>query len=101
MHQLVIPKDILVEIDFTDPSVPVSVKQFRPLLWREGNSFCCLLGPDMVHGVFGCGSTAEETLTDWSDNLQYRLDHPQENDCIVQYVEDVLHSGIKDGGGFI
>ena len=95
MKQLTIPKEILIEIDFSDDKIPVSVNVFKPSLFQEGNSFCCLLGPDLQEGVFACGPTKEAALKMWDEELQERLQNPHENDSVVQYLQEIRKTTVE------
>ena len=96
MKHLIIPKEIVVEIDFSKENIPSSVGVFRPTLFQEGNSFCCLLGPDPEEGVFGCGPTKEAALKMWDEQLQDRLAHPHENDSVVKYLQEISNGSVEN-----
>lgn len=79
-----------------DPSSVISVpltgaaKALHPIVFKEGDSFCALLGPDPQAGVFGCGSTPKSALTDWDEHLKEHLATAGDDDEIVQHVKGVL-----------
>jgi hypothetical protein len=54
-----------------EPGVPESVRDEIPLLYKDGNAWCCLLGTDFQIGVTGCGDTALEAMLDWDKAYQY------------------------------
>jgi hypothetical protein len=91
MKQLNVPDEVKVEIDFTDSHVPDSVKTFQPLLFKEGNEFCCVLGPNPEEGVYGCGETPLAALKDWDKNLQKRKKVNDKNDEVSLYIHRVLN----------
>ena len=86
MKQFEVPDRAKVNIDISDPDIPDSVKQLRPVLFQEGDAYCCLLGPDPQAGVFGCGSSAKAALQDWDKNLQTLKDSGKEGDEVLEYV---------------
>lgn len=79
-----------------DPKYIVDVKLagvaevLHPTVFKEGDTYCCILGMDPVEGVFGCGDTPEEAVTDWDETLRIRLKESADDDEVVRYVKDVL-----------
>lgn len=91
MKQLEVPDDIKVTIDLNDKKVPDSVKTFQPVLFKDGNSFCCVLGPDPQEGVFGCGDTPIEALKDWDKNLQQRKEVTDKDDEVAAFIHRIIN----------
>jgi len=52
----------------------------KPVIFQEGNPFCCLLGTDPQAGVFGCGDSLKEAIADWDQHLKERIKAPIRND---------------------
>jgi hypothetical protein len=79
-----------------DPAAVVSAElsgpagALRPVVFREGDSFCCLLGHDPQTGVMGCGSTPDAAVQDWNDRLKQHLAEHDDDDYIVQYVRFIV-----------
>jgi hypothetical protein len=73
-------------------TVPLNgaAKALKPILFKEGNAFCCLLGPNAQDGVFGCGHTPKQALQDWEERLKDHLATAGDNDEVVQYVREML-----------
>jgi len=90
MEQMNVDESMKVDIDYSGPNLPASVKKLEPLLFKEGDSYCCLLGPDPQEGVFGCGDTPELALNDWDQNLANHLATTTEDNEVTAYVKDVL-----------
>jgi hypothetical protein len=89
MEQMNVEESMKVAIDFSEENLPKSAKKLQPLVFQEGDSYCCLLGPDPQAGVFGCGNTPIAAIQDWDSHLSRRLAHTSENDEVIQYVKDV------------
>jgi hypothetical protein len=89
MKQLTVPDEMRVDIDYSDVQLPESVKTFQPLLFKEGNSYCCVLGPDPQAGVFGCGDTPIHALQDWDKHLK-EYEPRDENDEVAMYIQETL-----------
>ena len=89
MEQMNIEESMKVDINFCEEVLPKSARALQPLVWKDGDSFCCLLGPDPGVGVFGCGNTPLLAIVDWDVHLTNRLAEPVENDEVVEYVKDV------------
>jgi hypothetical protein len=67
----------VIEMNYESPGLPETVRKLKPAVYKDGQSFCCLLGPDPQQGVFGCGKTASEALSDWDLHVKDRaVDHP-------------------------
>jgi hypothetical protein len=89
MEQMNIDESMKVNIDFSEPVLPKSARTLQPLVWKDGDSYCCVLGPDPSVGVFGCGDTPMLAIVDWDTHLTSRLADPEDNDPVVDYVKDV------------
>ncbi len=75
-----------IKIDYQSSSLPETVRKLKPALYKDGNSFCCLLGPDPQEGIFGCGETEEEALLDWDTHVKDRaIRHPY-GDKIAEFI---------------
>src|SRR5688572_17293206 len=96
MKQMDVPEEIKVKIDCADKNVSQAVRTLRPTLFTEGDSFCCLLGPDRQEGVYGCGSTREEALTEWEANMRKRIIYHKPGDEVAQFIVDSLNAFNKD-----
>jgi hypothetical protein len=88
MKQLEVPEEMKVNVDITDPKIPASVKQLRPVLFREGDAYCCVLGPDPEAGVFGSGKSTNETLQDWDRSLQMLKKSGKDADEVLKYIHE-------------
>jgi hypothetical protein len=90
MKQMELPEEMKENIDYSDMNLPVSVRVLRPLVFKDGDSFCVVLGPDLQEGVFGCGKTANEALNDWNIHLKERMEQGDENDELANYIKKIL-----------
>jgi hypothetical protein len=82
-----VPEELKVIIDYNE-DLPLSVVRFEPVVFKDGDSYCCLLGPNPSEGIFGCGNTAKEALLDWDTNLQKRIKEGNANDEVSAYVKN-------------
>lgn len=64
-----VAEDQKVNFIYDAPHVPEIAKALRPLVYKEGGTFHCVLGPDTKTGVYGTGNTAEEAVIKWADEL--------------------------------
>jgi hypothetical protein len=94
MEQMNVPEEMKVEIDFTDPQIPDSVKTFHPLLFHDGDAFCCVLGPDPVSGILGYGQTSTKALRDWDLRLQHRI-KTAADDEVTRFVLDTFNTSVN------
>jgi hypothetical protein len=85
MRQMQIDPESVINVPLTG-----AAKALHPIVFKEGDSFCALLGPDPQAGIFGCGSTPKSALTDWDEHLKEHLATAGDDDEIVQHVKGVL-----------
>ena len=90
MKQMNVDPESLVNIDFTTPETERTLKILQPVVYKDGDAFGCLLGEDPTVGIFGCGNSADEAISDWKDNLKSRINEHQENDELADFVIDSL-----------
>jgi len=92
MEQMNVEESLKVEVDFQKGALPKSAKELTPLVFKEGDRFCCLLGPDLERGVSGYGETPELAVVEWDANLTSRLAEAKEDDQVIAYVKDMYKS---------
>lgn len=95
MKQMDVPEKIKVKIDFDDRSLTEAVRTLQPLVFKDGKTFCCVLGPNRLRGIFGCGNTVNIALEEWESNMRKRIIYPQPNDPVVTFVQDKLNESKK------
>lgn len=88
MKQFTPPIDSIVDAPLTGVAAAL-----RPVVFKEGNGYCCLLGPDPQTGVMGCGDTPEAAIADWDARLRVHLANAGDDDVIVKHVQDFM--GVK------
>jgi hypothetical protein len=90
MEQMKIDPRSRIEIDYNDWPLTTATQKLQPVVFKEGDSFYCLLGPDPIEGIFGCGTTAYEAVTDSEQQLHDRLASDKPDDRVASYVKDTL-----------
>lgn len=83
-----IPKEMLV-----DAKLKGIADKLKPAVFRQGDSYCVLYGPTPQNGIFGCGSSIDEALTDWEGNLIKTLHNDIEIKRVLAYTnppQDVI-----------
>ncbi len=93
MEQMKIPQEMKVDIDFERPGIPYTAEVLQPVLFKDTNRYCCILGPDPQAGIFGCGQTPEEALQDWDKQLTQRIEQARPDDKLLLFVNDFLNPG--------
>jgi len=63
-------------VDYNSPQLPESVRQVKPIVYKDGDSFCCVSGPTLQEGIVGCGPTPELAMQDWDEH--YKEQSPSE-----------------------
>ena len=92
MKQFDVPAEIRVPFDYSDKELPVSVRIFKPVIFRDADSFCVVFGPNPQAGVFGCGDTPREALTNWDKNLYRRIKQHKKDDEVTSFVINTIAS---------
>ncbi len=57
-------------VDYSDPDLPDSVRNFMPEVYRDGDSYISILGSDPERTIAGEGTTIEEALQSWDNAYQ-------------------------------
>ncbi len=94
MEQMQIDPENRIDIDYQDWAVTTATKTLQPTVFKKGDAYCCLLGPDHQVGVLGCGDTAFDAITNWEQNLQARVEN-QPDDEVSRYVKQKLQVDLQ------
>ncbi|MCF6404617.1 hypothetical protein L3C95_17100 [Chitinophaga filiformis] len=86
----------VVELNYESADLPKPVRDFKPQVYQDGDSFCCLLGPDPQAGIFGCGPSPTAAMEDWVGHFNDRIKHPSPDDPIATEICDYLTTNKKD-----
>ncbi|HKO82006.1 MAG TPA: hypothetical protein VJU78_16480 [Chitinophagaceae bacterium] len=70
MEEINVTNEMKVEINYSYEYLPTSVKNLHPLLFRNGKSYRCALGPDQQLSIVGYGETPEAALYTWDKQWQ-------------------------------
>lgn len=92
MKQMNVPEKIKIPVDFDDKSLSEAVRTLQPLVFKDGKTFCCVLGPNRMRGIFGCGPSLNVALDEWESNMRKRIIYPQVDDYVVRFVQDKLNT---------
>lgn len=92
MDQMKVDEKAKIALNYEDPDLPGSVSQFKPILFKEGDSYCVLLGPDPQEGVFGCGDSPEAAMKDWVKHFNDEIDNPTEGNETTRFILDNLNT---------
>lgn len=96
MEQMNVDEIRKVKIDFEHEDLPQDAKELQPLVFKEGDSYCCLLGPDRTKGILGYGDSPRAAIADWSVKLQERIKIKNEDDEVANFVRDTLNTSNED-----
>lgn len=64
------PEDI-IKIDYSQHDI--AAQKMQPIVYKNGDSFSCLSGPDPETGIFGTGETPAAAIAEWTRALQSKL----------------------------
>jgi hypothetical protein len=90
MIQMKIDPSLIIDYDFTTKETNRTLKNLQPVVYKNGEAYNCLLGPDLEQGILGIGNTPEEAIYNWEANLQKRIQNPSEDDEVSEFVIDTL-----------
>ena len=52
------------------PDIFSHIRKENPVIYNDGDAYCCVSGPNPVEGVFGCGHSPADALKDWEKSYQ-------------------------------
>ncbi len=81
---------IWVSVNYEDHLLPESVKEFKPVVFQDGNAFRCLSDVDNEETVTGSGETTEMAIADWDQHLRESLTSE-----LVEYMKLVWRARMK------
>lgn len=88
MEQMKINPVDQVFIDYESETISQAVYIFRPVVYEDGNAYCCILGPDPEAGVFGSGTTPKDAMEDWENHVRELIAGPKKNSSTAQYIRE-------------
>ena len=92
MKQMKVPAEQLVELDYEASDCPALVRELQPAIFRDGNGYRCLLGPDVQTAIIGSGDTVDQAIANWELALRERMQDADEGDEVAQYALDMLQA---------
>lgn len=96
MKQMPVEKQAIIDYNMEDKNLPSAVRQFQPTVFKDGSTFCCILGPSPQEGVFGCGDSPQAALKEWDKHLHQLLDGQYKvAEEVKQYIDDTLRTSKK------
>lgn len=54
-----------IRVDFSNLDLPPAVRNFMPDVYRNGDSYLCILGTEPDRLIIGTGATVMRALEDW------------------------------------
>ena len=92
MEQMSMDGREVLAMDYHSRKLPGNVQKLKPSIYKDGDFYCCILGPDPQSGIFGRGSTPEEAIFNWESQLRdWIVTHPY-GDALAQFVINRLSS---------
>ena len=86
MWKIELKPELLISVNYEDIRLPLSVRAFNPILFKEGDMVYCLLGPPSSQGIYGYGPTAEDALYSWDKEFQKRIRARDKKDTTARFV---------------
>jgi len=96
MEQMIMDQSAIVDIDFTAADVERTLKTLQPVVFRDGEQYCCHLGPDLEQGVIGKGESPEKAIEAWKAALKQRVETAGEDDELANFIKDALNFSKND-----
>lgn len=91
MEQMPVDPALKIDIDYDHWPLTSATQQLQPVVFRDSEVFCCLLGPDLKTGIVGRGDTPYQAVTAWEQNLHDRLAGSTADDDIATFVRNTLN----------
>lgn len=85
MKHFEINPEKVIKVEFTGVA-----SILNPTLYKDGDSYCCILGPDPESGVIGCGRTPEKAVHDWDEHLKVHLSTASPSNAVVKIINAIL-----------
>lgn len=92
MQRMNVSKEVAVPIDYQRPGIPYTASVLQPILFKNGDDYCCVLGADPQSGVVGYGRTPEQAIQNWDELLKDRIETAGDDDPLVDYVKETLRA---------
>lgn len=73
-----------------------AAKYLNPILFWDGEKYCCLLGPNGDVGLLISADTPIRALRQWNISLVMRLQVANENDFIYKYVQNMISNASSE-----
>ncbi len=86
MWEIKIDETALVSVNYEEIDLPASFRAFKPILFKEENIYCCLLGPNPKEGIFGFGQTAVAAMSHWDLEFKKRLLIHTKKDTVAHFL---------------
>ena len=77
----------VIAIDLDAADVPESVREFHPILFKDGSEFCCILGPDAETGIMGRGHSAAEAMANFDQKVSKLKANPVTGDDVSDFIQ--------------
>jgi len=75
----------VINTDYNAEDLPESVKKYHPVVYKDGDEYCCILGPNPQDGIFGSGSNVQEAVMDWDSHYRdYMADADEEDIQLIR-----------------
>jgi hypothetical protein len=76
----------VISINYEDLNLPPSFLAFKPILFKNGELYCCLLGPNPHEGIFGFGRSVDSAISFWELEFKKRLISNPKKDQTAQFI---------------
>lgn len=101
MKTISVEESSKVDVDFQRPGMAMTAWILQPVIFKEGDTYCCALGENLDEGVFGFGSTPEQATIDWDRRLAERIKLAGPNDGFIDEVNKNLREYTFDHNSFL
>ncbi len=84
MQSMNIYRSLIVPVNYDLPDNSRFIRRLRPMVYRQGDEYCCMIGSDQQGTIFGRGAAPGIAIKNWEDNLVRRLEHIEDEDDITK-----------------
>jgi hypothetical protein len=87
MKGMTIPPENIIDV-----TLHGAASLIHPVVFQEGEFYCCFFGDDPITGVVGFDDSPDQAIDDWSISLKDHLSTYGEDDSIMEHVKAILAS---------
>ena len=82
-------EEIQIELDYKSGNLSKAMKKLRPVVFKNGSGYLCLMRASPRSEIVGYGQSISEAISDWEAQLVFAMIQ-KSRDPLVKHVKQVL-----------